>query len=59
MRGFMEVKESMYEDVIEHLKKIKLMACKTIKALEEYQEEEDEEEYESRGFSKNRGRYNY
>lgn len=56
MRGFMEVKESMYEDVIEHLKKIKLMACKTIKALEEYQEEE-EDEYQ--GFSKSKGRYNY
>ena len=38
MRGFMEVREDAYEDTIEHLKRIKLIACTLIKKLEEHSE---------------------
>lgn len=67
MRGFIEVKEDTYEDTIEHLHRLKAIACKMIKKLSEDSEiydhgrEEDEEEYEARGrrMRRNRGRYGY
>ena len=72
MRGFIEIKEDAYEDTIEHLHRLKAIACKMIKKLSEhseiydrerYEDEEDEEEeFEARGrrgMSRNRGRYGY
>lgn len=67
MRGFIEIKEDSYEDTIEYLHKIKLLACKLMKMLTqqvesgEDNEYEDEEEYEtkSRKGRASRGRYNY
>lgn len=59
MRGFIEVKEDQYEDTIEHLHRIKLLACKLIKMLEEHSEvynEDDEEEYSKKH---RKGRYDY
>lgn len=53
MRGYIEVKESSYEDALEYLHKIKSMACKLIKALSE----EDEEEEVS--YKKGKSRYEY
>lgn len=35
MRGYIEVKEDTYDDVIEHLRRVKLIVCKLIKRLEE------------------------
>ena len=43
-----EIKEDAYEDTIEHLHRLKAIACKMIKKLEQYTEEEEEEE-EDRG----------
>lgn len=61
MNGFIEIKEDSYEDTIEHLHRIKLLACKLIKKLSEYSEiydkDEDYDEYERT--RKNKGRYNY
>ena len=61
MRGFVEVKEDLYEDTIEHLHRMKAIACKLIKKLEEhselYDDEEDEEVVTKNKTSK--GRYNY
>lgn len=61
MRGFIEVKEDLYEDTIEHLHRMKAIACKLIKKLEEhselYDDEEDEEVVTKNKTSK--GRYNY
>ena len=34
MKGFIEIKEDSYEDTIEHLHKLKSIACKMIKKLE-------------------------
>ena len=71
MRGYIEVKEDSYEDTIEHLHRLKEIACKMIKKLSEHSEiyshhgredEEDYEEYESRGRMggrRSRGRYGY
>ena len=38
MKGFIEIKEDSYEDTIEHLHKIKTLACKLIKMLAEHSE---------------------
>ena len=67
MRGFIEIKEDAYEDTIEHLHRLKAIACKMIKKLAEHSEiydhEDDEgkdEEFEARGRRRrNRGRYEY
>ena len=70
MRGFIEIKEDAYEDTIEHLHRLKAIACKMIKKLAEhseiydrdrYDDEEDEdfEVRERRGIRKARGRYDY
>ena len=70
MRGFIEIKEDAYEDTIEHLHRLKAIACKMIKKLAEhseiydrdrYDDEEDEdfEVREKRGIRKARGRYGY
>lgn len=67
MKGFIEIKEDSYEDTIEHLHRIKLLACKLIKMLAQHSEVYDrdkddyldDEEYEARGRRKNRGRYMY
>lgn len=67
MRGFVEIKEESYENTIEYLHKIKLLACKLMKTLteqmdsdEEY-EYEDDEDYKAKGRKGhlNKGRYNY
>ena len=67
MRGFIEVKEDTYEDTIEHLHRLKAIACKLIKKLAEHSEiydhekeyeDEDEREYRG-GMRRSRGRYNY
>ncbi len=69
MKGFIEIKEDSYEDTIEHLYRLKTIACKMIKKLSEDSEiydkhikEEDydyDDEYEARGRKRNRSRYNY
>lgn len=67
MRGYIEVKEDSYEDTIEHLHRLKAIACKMIKKLAQDSEiydrekDEDDEEFEARGRGgrRNRGRYNY
>lgn len=68
MKGFIEIKEDSYEDTIEHLHRIKLLACKLIKMLSEHSEvysedkdgyEDDEYETKSRVSRKGRGRYEY
>ena len=61
MRGFVEVKEDLYEDTIEHLHRMKAIDCKLIKKLEEHSELYDDEE-EEEVVTKNKtskGRYNY
>lgn len=65
MRGFIEIKEDAYEDTIEHLHRLKAIACKMIKKLSEHSEiydreryEEDDDEFEARS-RKSRGRYGY
>lgn len=67
MRGFIEIKEDAYEDTIEHLHRLKAIACKMIKKLAEHSEiydhedsEGEDEEFEARGRRRrNRGRYEY
>lgn len=62
MRGFIEVKEDLYEDTIEHLHRMKAIACKLIKKLEEHSELYDDDEEEEEVVTKNKtskGRYNY
>ena len=70
MRGFIEIKEDAYEDTIEHLHRLKAIACKMIKKLAEHSEIYDHEdgeegEYEEfeargrRGMRRARGRYDY
>ena len=69
MRGFIEIKEDAYEDTIEHLHRLKAIACKMIKKLSEHSEiydhldkeydEDDEFEARGRGGRMSRGRYNY
>lgn len=67
MRGYIEVKDDTYEDTIEHLHRIKLIACKLIKKLSEHSEvyedekryyDEDMEPRESEG-KRGKGRYEY
>lgn len=63
MRGFIEIKEDAYEDTIEHLHRLKAIACKMIKKLSEHSEiydhEEEEHEYRGRSMRKSRDRYDY
>lgn len=68
MRGFIEVKEDTYEDTIEHLHRLKAIACKLIKKLaehseiydhEKYYNDEYERDYRGRGVRYNKGRYGY
>lgn len=69
MKGFIEIREDSYEDTIEHLHRIKLLACKLIKMLAEHSEvyDRDKEDYEdddefearSRMGRKRGGRYGY
>lgn len=67
MKGFIEIREDSYEDTMEHLHKIKTIACKVIKMLaehsEEYNRDQDDydDEFEARGRMgrRNRGRYEY
>lgn len=67
MKGFIEVKEDTYEDTIEHLHRLKAIACKMIKKLEEHSEiydhdkfdGDDEFEAKGRGGRMGRGRYGY
>lgn len=68
MRGFIEVKQDTYEDTIEHLHRLKAIACKMIKKLSEdseiydrEREYEDDDEFEARGrrIRSSRGRYGY
>lgn len=66
MKGFIEIKEDTYEDTIEHLHRLKAIACKMIKKLEEHSEiydrdryEDDEYEHEARGRRRMGGRYGY
>lgn len=64
MRGYIEIKEDAYEDTIEHLHRLKAIACKMIKKLSEHSEIYDHKEYEddeleARGRRMNRGRYDY
>ena len=33
MKGYIEIKEAAYEDTIEHLHRLKAIACKMIKKL--------------------------
>ena len=67
MRGYIEIKEDAYDDTIEHLHRLKAIACKMIKKLSENSdiydhsrdreyEEDDDDEARSR---KSRGRYGY
>lgn len=58
MRGYIEVKEDSFEDTIEHLHRIKLLACKLIKKLSESSEiYEDDDEVHTK--HKSKGRYEY
>ena len=67
MRGFIEIKEDVYDDTIEHLHRLKEIACKMIKKLAEHSEiydsrerDEEYEEYDARGRGRrSRGRYGY
>ena len=74
MKGFIEIKEDSYEDTIEHLHRIKLLACKLIKMLSEHSEvydkdddyEDEDEDMRDRRYGYNesmsrkpKGRYNY
>ena len=74
MKGFIEIKEDSYEDTIEHLHRIKLLACKLIKMLSEHSEvydkdddyEDEDEDIRDRRYGykefvsrKSKGRYNY
>lgn len=65
MKGFIEIKEDAYEDTIEHLHRLKTIACKMIKKLEEHSEIYDEDDFrddlisETRGRKASGGRYRY
>lgn len=69
MKGFIEIREDSYEDTIEHLHRIKLLACKLIKMLAEHSEvydrdkddydDDDEFESKNRMGHKRGGRYGY
>lgn len=66
MRGYIEIKEDAYDDTIEHLQRLKSIACKMIKKLSDNSdiysrkrktEDDDEEELEL--VERHKGRYNY
>ena len=67
MRGYIEIKEDAYEDTIEHLHRLKAIACKMIKKLSEHSElydhdDEEDGEYEARSYKgtrRTKGRYEY
>ena len=59
MNGFIEIKEDSYEDTIEHLHRIKLLACKLIKMLSEHSEIYDEDDIREQYSRRSKGRYNY
>lgn len=65
MLGYIEIKEDAYEDTIEHLHRLKAIACKMIKKLSEHSElydhegEDFEEARGRRGMRRDRGRYEY
>lgn len=67
MRGFIEIKEDSYENTVEYLHKIKLLACKVMKMLTEQVESNEDDEYEdeeeletkSRKGRTSKGRYSY
>lgn len=66
MKGFIEINQDSYEDTIEHLHRLKTIACKMIKKLEEHSEiydrdkfAEEDDEYEARGRRGRGGRYGY
>lgn len=67
MRGFIEIKEDSYENTVEYLHKIKLLACKVMKMLTEQVESDEDDEYEdeeeletkSRKGRTSKGRYSY
>jgi hypothetical protein len=59
MKGFIEVKEDQYEDTIEHLYRIKMLACKLIKKLAGSSEVYDEDGAEEEITRARRGRYVY
>lgn len=56
MNGFIEIEEDSYEDTIEHLRRIKILACKLIKMLSEHSEVYDDKEEEEESTSKTRSR---
>ena len=63
MNGFIEIEEDSYEDTIEHLRRIKILACKLIKMLSQhsgvYDNEEEEESTSKTRSRKSRNRYDY
>lgn len=60
MNGYIEIKEDSYEDTIEHLNRIKKLACKLIKMLAEHSEVYDtEDEDYTTTRSRRSGRYSY
>jgi len=54
MRGYIEITEDSYDDTIEHLNRIKMLACKLIKMLSEHSDIYEEDSKKSR-----RTRYDY
>lgn len=58
MKGYIEINEDSYEDTIEHLHRIKVLACKLIKSLSEHSEVYDDEEEVSKS-RKSKSRYEY
>lgn len=59
MKGYIEIQEDSYEDTIEHLKRIKILACKLIKMLSEHSEVYDDSEDEETIRKSRKTRYNY
>lgn len=61
MRGYnIEIKSDQYEDTIEHLYRIKKIACKLIKKLAENSEVYDDDEGEDEAVTiARKGRYVY
>lgn len=57
MKGFIEIKEDSYEDTIEHLYRIKQLACKLIKMLSEHSEVYNENE--NMRYKERSNRYDY
>lgn len=56
MIGYIEIKEDDFEDTIEHLHRLKSIACKMIKKLSEHSEIYDDEEEKP---SRKKHRYDY